>query len=71
MELEKPYLPRELRQGLESQSLSDVYKRQLLHNSYEEAKRLIGSHREALDKIAAYLIRRETITGKEFMKRCV
>ena len=40
----------------------------LLHNSYEEAKRLIGSHREALDKIATYLIRRETITGKEFMK---
>ena len=40
----------------------------LLHNSYEEAKRLIGSHREALDKIAVYLIRRETITGKEFMK---
>ena len=40
----------------------------LLHNSYEEAKRLIGSHREALDKIADYLIRRETITGKEFMK---
>ena len=40
----------------------------LLHNSYEEAKRLIGSHREALDKIAAYLIRRETITGKEFME---
>ena len=40
----------------------------LLHNSYEEAKRLIGGHREALDKIANYLIRRETITGKEFMK---
>ena len=40
----------------------------LLHNSYEEAKRLIGDHREALDKIADYLIRRETITGKEFMK---
>ncbi|RHT60623.1 ATP-dependent metallopeptidase FtsH/Yme1/Tma family protein [Ruminococcus sp. AM28-41] len=40
----------------------------LLHNSYEEAKRLIGGHREALDKIADYLIHRETITGKEFMK---
>ena len=40
----------------------------LLHNSYEEAKRLIGGHREALDKIATYLIHRETITGKEFMK---
>lgn len=41
---------------------------QLLHYSYEEAKRLIGSHREALDKIAGYLIKKETITGKEFMK---
>ncbi len=41
---------------------------QLLHYSYEEAKRLLNEHREALDKIAEYLIRRETITGKEFMK---
>ena len=40
---------------------------ELLRVSYEEAKRLIGTHREALDKIAAYLIRKETITGKEFM----
>lgn len=40
----------------------------LLHHSYEEAKRLIGSHRKALDRIADYLIRKETITGKEFMK---
>ena len=40
-------------------------------NDIEQATkvaRAIGSHREALDKIAAYLIRRETITGKEFMK---
>ena len=40
----------------------------LLHHSYEEAKRMIGSHRKELDKIAEYLIRKETITGKEFMK---
>ena len=40
----------------------------LLSDSYEEAKRLIGGHREELDKIAEYLIRKETITGKEFMK---
>ena len=40
----------------------------LLHDSYEESKRLLRGHREALDKIADYLIRRETITGKEFMK---
>ena len=41
---------------------------QLLHYSYEEAKRVLNEHREALDKIAGYLISRETITGKEFMK---
>ena len=41
---------------------------QLLHYSYEEAKRLLNEHREALDKISGYLISRETITGKEFMK---
>ena len=41
---------------------------QLLHYSYEEAKRLLNEHRETLDKIAGYLISRETITGKEFMK---
>ena len=41
---------------------------QLLHYSYEEAMRLLNEHREALDKIAGYLISRETITGKEFMK---
>ena len=40
---------------------------ELLRVSYEEAKRLISNHRKALDKIAAYLIRKETITGKEFM----
>ncbi len=41
---------------------------QLLHLSYEEAKRLLSEHRTALDKISEYLIKRETITGKEFMK---
>ncbi|MDC7290250.1 ATP-dependent zinc metalloprotease FtsH [Blautia schinkii] len=41
---------------------------QLLHYSYEEAKRLLSGHREALDRIAGYLIKKETITGKEFMK---
>ena len=40
----------------------------LLHHSYEEAKRILGSHRKEMDKIAEYLIRKETITGKEFMK---
>lgn len=41
---------------------------ELLHASYEQAKTLLREHKEALDKIAEYLIRKETITGKEFMK---
>ena len=40
----------------------------LLKVSYDEAKRLLSANREALDKIADFLIQRETITGKEFMK---
>ena len=41
---------------------------EILKVSYEEAKRLLSENREALDKIAAFLIEKETITGKEFMK---
>lgn len=40
---------------------------QMLKNAYEEAKRLLSENREALDKIADFLIEKETITGKEFM----
>ena len=40
----------------------------ILKDSYEEAKRLLLENREALDQIAAFLIEKETITGKEFMK---
>ncbi len=39
----------------------------MLKNAYEKAKRLLSENREALDKIAAFLIEKETITGKEFM----
>jgi cell division protease FtsH len=40
----------------------------MLKESYEEAKRLLSENREIMDDIAAYLIEKETITGKEFMK---
>ena len=40
----------------------------LLKKSYDEAKRLLCENREVMDKIAAFLIEKETITGKEFMK---
>ena len=40
----------------------------ILKESYEEAKRLLAENRDAMDKIAEFLIEKETITGKEFMK---
>lgn len=40
----------------------------LLKESYDEAKRLLGDNRDVMDKIAEFLIEKETITGKEFMK---
>ena len=40
----------------------------MLKGAYEEAKRLLSENREALDQIAAFLIEKETITGKEFME---
>ena len=41
---------------------------EMLKKAYDEAKRLLTENREALDQIAAFLIEKETITGKEFMK---
>ena len=40
----------------------------MLKYAYDEAKRLLGENREALDRISAFLIEKETITGKEFMR---
>jgi len=40
----------------------------ILKECYEEAKKLLSENRDVMDKIAEYLIEKETITGKEFMK---
>ena len=53
-------------EATEAQVDEEVMK--LLKESYEEAKRLLSENRDILDKIAAYLIEKETITGKEFME---
>ena len=42
--------------------------RLILERSYAEAKRILSENMDALDAIADFLIRQETITGKEFMK---
>jgi len=40
----------------------------LLKESYEKALELLRENREIMDKIAEFLIEKETITGKEFME---
>ncbi len=54
--------------GQETASEIDKEVMKLLKDSYEAAKDLLKGHRKALDKIAAFLIEKETITGKEFME---
>ncbi|MCR4892009.1 MAG: ATP-dependent zinc metalloprotease FtsH [Lachnospiraceae bacterium] len=40
----------------------------LLKEAYEKAKSLLEENRPLLDRLAKFLIQKETITGKEFMK---
>ena len=40
----------------------------LLKESYDKALELLRENRQLMDKLAEYLIEKETITGKEFMK---
>ena len=40
----------------------------MLKESYEQALALLRENREVMDKLAEFLIEKETITGKEFMK---
>ena len=39
----------------------------ILRQCHEEAKAILSENRELLDKIAAYLLKKETITGQEMM----
>lgn len=41
---------------------------EILKACYEEAKELLSGNRDLMDKLAAHLIEKETISGKEFMK---
>jgi len=40
----------------------------ILKKCYDRAKELLADNRDVLDKIADFLVNKETITGKEFMK---
>ena len=67
---ENPYLPGRtvLNCGDATAAEIDVEVMRMLKGAYAEAKRLLSENRDALDKIADFLIEKETITGKEFMK---
>lgn len=40
----------------------------ILKDAYKEAKKILKENRDVMDKIAEYLIEKETITGREFME---
>ncbi len=40
----------------------------MIKESYDQALQMLRENRELMDKLAAFLIERETITGKEFME---
>lgn len=57
----------ELNCGDQTATEIDEEVKTMLNKAYDKAKELLSTNREALDKIAMYLIEKETITGKEFM----
>ncbi|MBP5153995.1 MAG: ATP-dependent zinc metalloprotease FtsH [Lachnospiraceae bacterium] len=46
----------------------DEVVRRILSDAYARSKALLKGNEKAMERIAAYLIEKETITGKEFMK---
>ncbi len=52
----------------ETAAMVDQEVMRILKNAYEQAKSLLADNRDVMDKIAAFLIEKETITGKEFME---
>jgi cell division protease FtsH len=54
--------------GDDTASQIDEEVKNLIKQSYEDAKNMLIENRDILDHIAGYLYRQETITGKEFMQ---
>lgn len=68
--IEGQYLDRNLALQCSDETATKIDKeiRDMLKASYLKAKKLLAEHMDALDAIAAFLIEKETITGKEFME---
>ncbi len=68
--VESEYLGDGARMTCSDVTAADVDKEvmELLRGCYAEAKELLSQNKELMEKLAAHLIEKETITGKEFMK---
>ena len=68
--IENRYLDgrRQLNCSDETAAEIDKEVQKMLQDCYEEAKQIIRDHLPTVDKLAAFLIEKETITGAEFMK---
>ena len=68
--IESQYLDRRRVLNVSDQTAAEVDRevREMLAKAYAEAKQMLSENRDILDKIAAHLIEKETITGEEFMK---
>lgn len=52
----------------DTEKMVDKEIRRIMKESYDKAYELLSTHVELLDALAAHLIEKETITGKEFMR---
>jgi cell division protease FtsH len=51
----------------ETEAKVDAVVKKMLQDAYDTAKKLLSDNMDALHRIAAFLIEKETITGKEFL----
>ena len=51
----------------ETAALADKEIYKILHQCFEEAKQILRDNREDMDRVAEYLLKKETITGQEMM----
>ena len=68
--VESQYLDGSSRYTCSDQTVADIDSEimKILKECYDEALSMLNENREVMDKLAAHLIEKETISGKEFMK---
>ena len=52
----------------ETSAKVDMVVKKMLEDAYAKAKELLSANKDIMHKIAAFLLKKETITGKEFMQ---